>query len=62
MITLHQIHALLVRMEFPATKAELLEQAMKMGAPSAALQRLRGLPDYFYGSVDTVMDALKGEE
>ena len=62
MITLQQMHALLVRMEFPATRAELLEQAMKMGAPSAALQRLRALPDYFYGSVDTVMDALHGME
>lgn len=62
MVKLEEIHDILMRMTFPATRESLIEQAVHMEASDAVLQRLRALPEHYYGSADTVMDALRGLE
>ena len=62
MFKLQDLHTLLMRAAYPATKAELLDFIRKEGYPEAAAERLHALPDgdYRYGSVDSVLDALRG--
>lgn len=59
MPALEEIHTVLQRLEFPATKEELIDQARRRDAPVWMLDRLHALPEHRYGSVDTVMDALR---
>ena len=61
-MTLHLLHELLQRMNFPATKAQLIEQAMKLGSPSSALELLSALPEQEYLTADTVIAALGWQE
>jgi len=60
MVTLQEIRVLLQRVDYPATREEVLAAAERRGAPAAVTQRLRALPEHRYGSVDAVMDALRG--
>jgi hypothetical protein len=62
MVTLHEIHDILTHIDFPATKADLIHQATAREAPPPVIARLRELPEFYYGSVNTVMDTLRGEE
>ncbi len=61
-ITVTELHALLRRVVFPATPEEIAAALQRAGAPAAALARLRALPAHRYGSIDAVMDALRGLE
>ena len=60
--TLEQLHTVLMRITFPSSKEEILEQLRRLGEMDEVLERLRSLPEHFYGSVDTVMDTLRGLE
>lgn len=62
MPTLQEMRTMLERLEFPADKADMLHMLTLMDAPASVLETIRTLPDHRYGSVDTVMDALRGEE
>jgi hypothetical protein len=48
-----------MRVDFPATKGEILVRAKHQGAPEDMLRQLERLPEYMYGSVNTVMEALR---
>jgi len=56
------MHTVLMRITFPSSKEEILDQVRHLGATDEMLERLRSLPEHFYGSVDTVIDALRGLE
>ncbi|MHB9023229.1 MAG: DUF2795 domain-containing protein [Armatimonadota bacterium] len=62
MPVLEEIHVVLVRLTFPSTREQLIEQARDIGVPERIIERLRTLPEHMYGSTDTVMDALRGLE
>jgi hypothetical protein len=62
MPVLEEIHEVLIRVSYPATKEDIIEQAMVIGVPERIIERLRTLPAHMYGSTDTVMDALRGLE
>ena len=62
MVTMQVIHTLLQRVNFPARKDDIIEQMRGMDAPEAVIDRLRQLPENYYGSTDSVMDALRGQE
>ena len=62
MLTLPELHTLLQRIPYPATPRELADELRKLQAPEEAVERVRALPDNRYGSVDSVMDALRGQE
>ncbi len=59
MITLPQLRSILEHVAFPATKAEIVETARRLDESDEAIARLQTLPEYRYGSVDTVLDALR---
>ncbi|MHB9134624.1 MAG: DUF2795 domain-containing protein [Armatimonadota bacterium] len=61
-LTLEDMHTILQRLEYPATREDLIDMAARTQAPQEAIDRLRTLPEYRYGSVDSVMDALRGLE
>lgn len=62
MISLHDLHDIISRAVFPASKDELITFVKKEGYPREAVQRLETLPEYMYGSADSVMDALRNLE
>lgn len=66
MVSLQEMHDVLVRLEYPATKRELIRQVNHLQFPYRYVDRLQTLPDetteQFYGSADSVMDALRGLE
>ena len=62
MLTLPEMHTLLERISYPATPQELAEALQRLQAPEEAVVRVRALPEHRYGSVDAVMDALRGME
>lgn len=62
MVTLQKIHDLLEHVAFPATKDEILATLTRLGVAEQILERVRTLPEYRYGSVDSVLDALRGQE
>lgn len=62
MLTLPEMRTLLQRATYPATPRELAEELQRMQAPEEAVARVRALPEHRYGSVDAVMDALRGME
>ncbi len=57
-ITLHEIHAILMRADYPASKRELIAFVHTEGYPEEVARRLEAIPEHEYGSVDTVMDTL----
>ena len=59
MITLHDLHSILVRISFPSSKEEILQQVKDLGEPAAVTERLQLLPDGYYGSVNMVIDTLR---
>ena len=59
-ITLPEMHSLLVRVVYPATRDEIAAALARDGAPEEAIARVRTLPPHRYGSTDTVMEALRG--
>ena len=59
MLTIQDMHTLLQRMTFPATPQELAEELRRMEAPDEAIARVQTLPENRYGSVDSVVDALR---
>lgn len=61
-ISVPELHTWLVRLTYPATREQLLDQLRLADAPEAALVRVRTLPEHRYGSVDAVIDALRMEE
>jgi hypothetical protein len=62
MLTLPEMHTLLMRVAYPATPQELAAELQKMQAPEEAIERVLTLPEHRYGSTDAVMDALRGRE
>lgn len=60
MVTLPELHNIVTRFTFPSTKDELIEQAKKRQVSQEVLDRLQQLPEHYYGSVDTVIDTLRG--
>ncbi len=60
MHVLEALRPLLQRVDYPADKAEILHTVRVLGAPPELLDRLATLPDYRYGSADSVLDALRG--
>ncbi len=62
MALLEEIHTILMRVPYPATKEELIAAVREMGEPEAVVTQLQRLPEYRYGSVNSVMDALRAEE
>ncbi|MHB9110971.1 MAG: DUF2795 domain-containing protein [Armatimonadota bacterium] len=62
MLTLPEMHTLLQRISYPATPRELADELRELQAPEEAIERVRTLPEHRYGSVDSVMDALRGME
>jgi len=62
MLTLQMVHDILCRLDFPASREELIDNARAIEAPAEVLARLRTLPEHYYGSVNTVMDALQHQE
>lgn len=61
MVTLPEMHAVLQRLVYPATRDELLTAARKLEVSEAVIARLETLPEHRYGSVNTVMDTLRGQ-
>ncbi len=61
-ITLSEMHALLIRVEYPATRDEIAAALTRGGASAEAIARVRALPEHRYGSTDTVMEALRNLE
>jgi len=59
MVTVQEIRTLLERIEFPATKAAILEDLLRNHAPESVLVRVREIPEHRYGSVDSVVDTLR---
>lgn len=59
MVTLHEIHTLLARVDYPATKAMILDSLRAQEASDDVLRRVQALPEHYYGSANTVMDALQ---
>lgn len=59
MVKLQEIHAIVTRISFPASKEEILDYVRKEGYPDEIRQRLETLPEYRYGSANSVMDALR---
>jgi uncharacterized protein DUF2795 len=55
-------HAELLRflchVRFPATKREIFQQCVQLGAPMAHLERIETLPEGVYVEPDTVLQAL----
>ena len=49
-------------MVLPATPEEIAAALERGGVSEDALARVRTLPEHRYGSVDAVMDALRGLE
>jgi len=62
MVTIQQIRTVLERVAFPAEKAEILMTLHRLEAPPEMIERVQHIPEYRYGSVDTVLDALRGLE
>ena len=62
MLTIQDMHTLLQRVTYPATPPELAEELRRAGAPEEAIARVLQLPEHRYGSVDAVVDALRGSE
>ena len=60
MLTLPEMRTVLQQVAYPATREEILLTLAAQDMPEEFLTRLRKLPEYRYGSVDTVMDALRG--
>ena len=61
MLTLPEIRTVLMRVAFPATPEEMIRTATVEQAPDELLARLRTLPQHRYGSLDAVIDALRGQ-
>lgn len=59
MLTLQEMRTILARAYYPASKAELIRFVRAEGYPEDVVRRLETIPEYEYGSVDTVMDALR---
>ncbi|OPZ85227.1 MAG: hypothetical protein BWY76_01498 [bacterium ADurb.Bin429] len=59
MMTLQEIHTIIMRASYPASKEELIAFVRREGYPEDALRRLETLPEHYYGSADSVMDALR---
>ncbi|HEY3377479.1 MAG TPA: DUF2795 domain-containing protein [Armatimonadota bacterium] len=62
MITMQAIHTILMRFAYPSSKEELLRQAVQQNVPTSVIEQLSRLPENMYGSLDSVMDALRGLE
>ena len=60
MVTVQQIGEMLTRVDFPATREELIAALVRLQAPEEVIERLGHIPEYRYGSVNTVLDALHG--
>lgn len=48
----------LCHVRFPATKQEIYQQCVALGAPAAHLERIDSLPDGVFVEPDTVLQAL----
>ncbi|MGI8306620.1 DUF2795 domain-containing protein [Saccharopolyspora sp. ASAGF58] len=48
----------LCHVHFPATKQEIYQQCVALGAPTAHLERIDSLPDGVFVEPDTVLQAL----
>jgi len=59
---LEEVHTLLQRIEYPTTKEDILTQLRIMDAPDDVINRVMLIPEYRYGSVNTVMDAVQNLE
>ena len=59
---LEELHAILQRIDYPATKEQILDLVRRRGTLGDAVARLQALEDVMYGSVDTVMEELRGRE
>jgi hypothetical protein len=62
MVTLQKIRELLERVAFPTTKDEILATLTRLDAPAQVIERVQTLPEYRYGSVDSVLDTLRRQE
>ncbi len=59
MVTIQQIGEMLLQSAFPATREELLAAMLRLDAPEEVLERLKHIPDDRYGSINSVLDALR---
>lgn len=59
MAKLQEIHDILMRVTFPSTKEEIIDQVVRQGVSQDVVEHLQTLPEHFYGSVDTVLDTLR---
>ncbi|HOF89526.1 MAG TPA: DUF2795 domain-containing protein [Armatimonadota bacterium] len=59
MITLQEINTIITRAIYPARKDELIAFVRREGYPEEVARRLETLPEHYYGSADSVMDALR---
>ncbi|MBB5157735.1 DUF2795 domain-containing protein [Saccharopolyspora phatthalungensis] len=48
----------LCHVRFPATKQEIFQQCVALGAPMSYLERIESLPEGVYVEPDTVLQAL----
>lgn len=62
MLTVQQIGEMLALCAFPATREELIAAMQRLDAPADVLQRLECIPDYRYGSLNSVLDAIRAQQ
>lgn len=60
MAVLHELHTILQRLDYPLTREEIIAAVRDAHVPEEHLRRVQSLPEHMYGSVDSVMDALRG--
>jgi len=58
MTIIEGIHDYLTQFEFPLPKEAIVERAVREHMPSEYIELLNTLPEHYYGSVNTVIDAL----
>lgn len=59
MARLEEIREVILHFDFPASKEQIIEMASKAEAPDDVMERLQCIPEYYYGSVNSVMETLR---